>query len=128
MNRHKGGDAISGGGLAGKGQEAGAEGSRNHWGWASLGEEEALSLPLPPQLVWAFASSFWAPPCPPAPGHRSLAQASETWEPSLPTTPTVLESGEQMPLLAKQLLKQTACFRAIFSEAVSGGVGRCVYR
>lgn len=32
-------------------------------------------------------------------------------------TPTVLESGEQMPLLAKQLMKQTACFRTAFFEA-----------
>ena len=37
-----------------------------------------------------------------------MAGASKTWEPPLPTTPTVLESEEQMPLLAKQLVKQTA--------------------
>ena len=57
-----------------------------------------------------------------------MAGASETWEPPLPTTPTVLESEEQMPLLAKQLVKQTACFRAFFFEADFVGVARCVYR
>lgn len=76
-------------------------------------------------------SSRAPPPAPLAPRHcRGLARAGETWEPSpLPTTPTVLESGEQMALLAKQLVKQTVCFRAFFFEVdFVVGVGRCVYR
>lgn len=67
MNRHDGGDDIPGSGLVGKGEEAELEDSRNHCGWASVGVEESLSLPLPPQLVLASASSFWAPPCPQPP-------------------------------------------------------------
>lgn len=65
---------------------------------------------------------LWAPPRPHG-RHCGLATreeravARETWETSLPMTPTVLESGEQMPLLAKQLVKQTACCRAVFFEA-----------
>lgn len=69
MSRHEGGDAVSGRGLAGKGREAGAEGSRNHWCWASLGEEEALSLPLLPPASLGFHLLFLGTPRPPAPGH-----------------------------------------------------------
>ena len=77
-----------------------------------------------------FSSLLLGTPRPPAPRHcRGLAGARETWEPLLPTTPTVLESGEQMPLLAKQLMKQTVCFRAFFFEAdFVVGVARYVYR
>lgn len=129
MNWQEGGDAMSGSGFVGKGQEAGAEDSGNHWGWVSAGEEEAWSLPQPPPRVLASASSFWASPCPQPLDTAAWPRAGGTREPSLPTTPTVLESGEQLPLLAKQLLKQTVCCRAIFFEAdFVVGVGRCVYR
>lgn len=64
MNRQEEGDAISGSGFVGKGQEAGALDSGNHWGWVSAGEEEAWSLPRPPPPVSASAPSFWAPPTP----------------------------------------------------------------
>lgn len=129
MNRQVGGDAISGSGFVGKGREAGAEDSGNHWGWVGADGEEAWSRPLPLQWGLGFSLLFLGIAPPPAPGHPSLARASGTREPSLPTTPTVLESGEQWPLLAKQLLKQTVCCRAVFSEAdFVVGVGRCVYR
>lgn len=100
------------------------------WGWADSGEEETSGLPWPPQLVsWLQQSPPGRLP-PPGPRHGCcMAGASKTWEPPLPTTPTVLESEEQMPLLAKQLVKQTACFRAFFFEAdFVVGVARCVYR
>lgn len=59
-------------------------------------------------------------------GAEGAGWGQETWEALLPTTPTVLESGEQMPPLAKQLLKQTARLRAAFFEAdFVVGVGRC---
>lgn len=64
MNRHEGGNDISGSRLVGKGGEAGTEDSRNHWGWARVGEEEASSLLLPPQLAPASASSFGHYPAP----------------------------------------------------------------
>lgn len=70
-----------------------------------------------PSLSWLQRPPPGHPP-PPGPRHcRGLAGAVETWEPPLPTTPTVLESGEQMPLLAKQLMKQTVCFRPLCFEA-----------
>lgn len=99
------------------------------WGWADSGEEES-GLPLPPQLVSRLQQSPPRRLPPPGPRRRCrMAGASKTWEPPLPTTPTVLESEEQMPLLAKQLVKQTACFRAFFFEAdFVVGVARCVYR
>ena len=100
-----------------QGWEGGAEDSGTHWGWAGVGEEETLGLPRPPQLVSASAASAWASPAPSPQHRRGLAGAIETWEPPLPTTPTVLESGEQMSLLAKQLVKQTVCFRAFCFEA-----------
>lgn len=112
-----------------QGGEAGAEDSGNPRGWASVGEEEALSLAASPASLGFGLLLLGTTPPPALRRCGGLTQARETWGPSLPTTPTVLESGEQMPLLAKQLMKQTVCFRAFFFEAdFVVGVGRCVYR
>lgn len=71
------GDGKSTSGLESRGGEAGAEGSGNQWGWASVGEEEALSLPVPPSMSW-FGLLLLGTPHPPRPG-------CETWEPFLPS-------------------------------------------
>lgn len=98
------------------------------WGWAGSGGHGG-SLSASPACLLASVLSSGAAPTPESQTPLQRGGASETWEPPLPTTPTVLESEEQMPLLAKQLMKQTACFRAFFFEAdFVVGVARCVYR